>query len=549
MVMPVRGTETENTDLHVLPTPHSTGSGQAGKVAVDGKFDDWDMSGGIFACSDVENQRDKYGVWVHTMWDADNFYILARWQDLTPMNNPGSIKGDYGFNGDCLQFRVLTAPADKLDDAAGKRDLRGEDDLAGTRVSHITAWRDREGLDTVKIDWGHRFNEGSIEAKTKGAKQAFVEHADKRGYDQEIAIPWALLSRDGWKPAAGEKIVMTVEPNFLTGAGSRLTIKDIFRANVGLDRVFTFGNQGVWGVATLEAKGKQDPKPLRLSDGREFGVQLVAGLPAVDWTGLVKSREPEGFKPIKFTLDEDGYVSMNIFRADGTVARQLLTSAFYTKGEHQVKWDGLTTMSVRVPGQPLEAGDYTWGAIWHPGASLALRGWSGSSSATPWGNTWGADHGNPCAVAADGERVYLGWSSGEGGKPLQAVNPKGDILWKQIRGGIASASLIAAADDTVYVWNEEGQYAPRSLYRVNAKDGNYTVWETSKGTDLTMAEVFAGEANVPNAPGSVCAGKGMVFMGFADLGKVVVVDAKTGKTLRKLDVPKVGDIERWGRTA
>jgi hypothetical protein len=528
-------TETENLDMQVLPTP--------GPMVIDGTCDDWDLTGGIFACSDVENQREKYGVWVHTMWDADTLYILARWQDLTPMNNPGSIKGDYGFNGDCLQFRVITAPADKLEDAAGRRDLRGEDDLPATRVSHISAWRDREGLDTVKIDWGHRFNEGSVDAKAKGAKQAFVEHADKRGYDQEIAIPWSLVSRDGWKPSAGTRIVITVEPNFLTGAGSRLTIKDIFRANVGIDRVFTFGSQGVWGFATLEARGKLTPRPLRLSDGRTFAVQMVAGLPAVDWTGLVKSREPEGFKPIRFMLDEDGYVSLNLFRADGTVARQLLASAFYTKGEHEVKWDGLTTMSVRVPGQPLEAGDYTWGGIWQPGVSLALRGWSGSSSATPWGNTWGADHGDPCAVAADGENVYIGWAGGEGGKPLQACNQNGDILWKQIRGGIASASLIAAADGTVYIWNEMGQYAPRSLYRVNAKDGNYTTWEASKGTDLTLAELFAGATNAPNSPSSLCAGKGMVFMGFSGIGKVFVVDAKTGKLLRKLDVPTVGDIE------
>ena len=28
-----------------------------GKVTIDGSFDDWDLSGGIFACGDVENSR------------------------------------------------------------------------------------------------------------------------------------------------------------------------------------------------------------------------------------------------------------------------------------------------------------------------------------------------------------------------------------------------------------------------------------------------------------------------------------------------------------
>jgi sugar lactone lactonase YvrE len=530
-------TETENLNLQVLPA--------LGKVVIDGQVDDWDLSGGTLACGDVENQRDQYGIWIHTMWDADNLYILARWMDLTPLNHPGSIKGDYGFNGDCLQVRVLTAPAEKLEKAAtrGSPQQDSGPDHPGARTSHITAWRDRDGLDTVKIDWGQKFNEGSVEAKEKGGRQAFKVWDDKRGYTQELSIPWTLLSRDGWKPEAGARMAMTFEPNFLTRAGSRLTIKDIFRPETGIDRVFTFQAPNCWGFATLEAKGQAALRPVRLSDGREFPVRLAAGLPTVDWTGLVKSRAPEGFKPITFAVEEDGYVSLNLFRADGTVARQLLAAAFYTKGTHEVRWDGLGTMSVRVPGKPLEPGEYTWGGLWQPGVSLTLRGWCGSSSATPWGNVWGADHGDPCAAAADDERVYLGWGGGEGAKPLLACNPNGDILWKQIRGGIASASLVAAAEGTVYVWNEVGQYAPRSLYRVDAKTGGYTTWEASGSTDLSLREVFTGDTNAPNSPGSLCAGKGMVFLGFGGLGKVAVVDAKTGKTLRMLDVPKVGDIE------
>ena len=72
----------------------------------DGKLDDWDLSGGVFACGDVENQRDKFAVWIHAMYDADNLYLLARWIDETPMNNPGQVAGSYGFAGDCLQFRI-----------------------------------------------------------------------------------------------------------------------------------------------------------------------------------------------------------------------------------------------------------------------------------------------------------------------------------------------------------------------------------------------------------------------------------------------------------
>src|SRR5258708_7026140 len=152
-------TETENlcgglkdpgSDLRILPAP--------GAMHIDAEIGDWDLSGGIFACGDVENQRDKYGVWVHAMWDADNLYVLARWQDLTPMSHPGSIKGDYGFNGDCLQVRVLTAPAAELATVANPEpsDARDHDDPPRARTSHLTAWRDRDRLDTVNIAWGRR---------------------------------------------------------------------------------------------------------------------------------------------------------------------------------------------------------------------------------------------------------------------------------------------------------------------------------------------------------------------------------------------------------
>ena len=51
LAMPVcAGTQTENYGIPVLPAP--------GKVVIDGRFDDWDLTGGIFACENVEEQRD-----------------------------------------------------------------------------------------------------------------------------------------------------------------------------------------------------------------------------------------------------------------------------------------------------------------------------------------------------------------------------------------------------------------------------------------------------------------------------------------------------------
>ena len=85
----LHATPTENLSFRVLSA--------AGKVAVDGKVDEWDLSAGIFACDDVEEQREHFGVWLHAHYDAENLYVLARWSDETPLNNPGQSIADYGF--------------------------------------------------------------------------------------------------------------------------------------------------------------------------------------------------------------------------------------------------------------------------------------------------------------------------------------------------------------------------------------------------------------------------------------------------------------------
>jgi len=92
-------TETENYALQVLPA--------SGPMTIDGSTADWNLAGGLFACGDVENQRDQFALWAHACYDDSNLYILGRFVDPTPLNNPGQIEGDNGFEGDCLQFRLI----------------------------------------------------------------------------------------------------------------------------------------------------------------------------------------------------------------------------------------------------------------------------------------------------------------------------------------------------------------------------------------------------------------------------------------------------------
>ena len=129
-----------------------------------------------------------------------------------------------------------------------------------------------------------------------GAQQAFAVNTDGKGYVQEMAIPWKMLTEDGKAPEAGSELRVTLEPNFTTDFAGRITIKDLFRVGVVPNRVFTFRTCDVWGTGILEKAGHVTPLPLRLADERELPVTLADGVPVVDWRSLVSVRRLPGFQ-------------------------------------------------------------------------------------------------------------------------------------------------------------------------------------------------------------------------------------------------------------
>lgn len=510
----VGATPTENYNFRVLPVP--------GKIAVDGKVDDWDLSAGIFACDDVEEQRGHFAVWLHAQYDAENLYLLARWSDETPLNNPGQSIADYGFAGDSLQFRTLTAP--------GTPQERGQ---------HFTAWRGHEGADVIKVEQGKDFKEGVVvdAKKSHGAQQAFAVNADGKGYVQELAIPWKLLTRDGQPIPAGGSFTLTFEQNFTIGGKGRASVKDLFKPGLTPDRVFTFMSTPSWGTATLAAKGGVQPQPVRLADAREFAVRLEKGVPVVDWTGLIKSKELPGFIPIAFTLEADGYVSLNIKNAAGQVVRQLLTMNFFTKGRHEVKWDGLTTWSWKTPGTPVPAGEYSWSALTHPGLGLKLRGWAANGGAAPWDSAdgrgnWGGDHGVPSAVATDAQQVYLGWSGAEAGKSVLACDLDGRVLWSNNRGGIAGVKALASDGSVLYVLggNAGTDAEGGNLYKLSVKDGSYLKWDGAESVDLKIKTLWPADAAAkPEKADGIAVKDGEIQLLFAKEQLSAVLNAGDGK--------------------
>jgi len=508
----VCATETENHGIRILPAQ--------GPVQIDGKFADWDLSGGIFACGDVENMRDQYSVWFHAMYDAQYLYVLARWQDPTPLNNPGSNTGDFGFNGDCLQIRFIF-----------------DADTPIERASHWTCWRDRNLHDTMDVAYGRKFEGGGIkDARAEGAQMACQIDADGKGYTQEMAIPWKLLVKDGRPIKPGDTPHLTIEPNFTAGQFGRITIKDIFNSAIEKpDRIFTFSASPHWGITSVLAVAAVVPQPVRLADGRIFPVSMRDRVPVVDWTGVIKKFEWPGFKPISFTMPEDGYISLNICAANGTVVRQLLNAAFYPKGEHTVQWDGLTTPVYRTPGQPASTGVYAWKAIAHPGFHLTLRGWASYGGSAPWENsptsTWGGDHGLPSACVTDGERMYLAWNGAEGGRHLLATDFQGNVLWGlKNTTGAYDPNIIAVDRGTVYILHQYDARMKQTISRADTKQGIYTYWKGRDSTVLPISAVWEDPAGKADHFLGLDAKNGLLYATTDEV--LAVLDGETGKVVR-----------------
>ncbi len=544
-VIPVFATETEHTQFKLFRAP--------GPVTIDGKFDDWDLTGSMLICSDVENYRDQYASWQCAMYDDDNLYLLSRWIDPTPLNNPGIVGADMGFQGDCLQVRVIVDSTGE----AKERESKTE------KLCHIDAWRGRDGRDVVSAGCGRNFKQPGYKNMLElGAKQAFAVNADNSGYTQELSIPWKLLSPDeGYRPTMGDTLLMTYEPNFGTSSKLRISTKDLFRPNVTPDRVFAFRAFTSWGFVKLLGESDRTPMPVRLADGRTFPVKLNdEGVPEVDWNGLYVENEIEGFKPISFEMPEDGFVSLVIRDSNGYVVRNLLNAEFMTKGTHEIPWDGLTTTSGKTYGEPVAAGEYTWEAIWRKALDLKLVGWAANAGSSPFnspGGNWGGDQGNPNAVDCDSKRVFLGWTGSEAGRAVVCVNYDGKVQWRHKRGGFGGASLLAVNGAVLFVY-DAGQ--ENAIYRLDSMKGEYVNFEGRDTAVLPLdpiLEPYAPEVDGERAKVEL---SGMTAIGgklFLSVGPskarwhseqpsadvVIALDAATGDKVGELRVKNPLDIK------
>jgi hypothetical protein len=435
-----RATPTENNGIHAVPTP--------GPVTIDGRLDDWDLSGQVFMCHDIEALKDIYSARVAAMYDAQNLYLAIHWADPDPMCNSRDPRydADKGGTGDSVQFRIKT-----------------------DRISNVTCWycapnrepaiRFNYGTDLTHPDGGGSKQLFQVAGwkLTGDAEEAFLKDADGKGYVQEIKLPWKLITLNK-KYQAGDSFNLGVELTWGPGDSPARHFADNLAGGSAGDESFST-DIPAWGPLDLEPQGWWElPEP-------GYAKALVAeSRPAAP-----------GPVEITYTLPEDARVTLAIDDPSGRRIRNLVAAQPRQKGVVTEHWDGLDD-----DGKPVPAGPYHFKALYHDGIHVKYA----MSFANPGHPTWEtpdgrgafyADDTAPEAVAAAGDYVALGCPVGEAGRPLIACDLNGQRLWGQANRTLLAGGRMSLATDGKILWVSQDQTG--TIYRVDLATGRYAPWD------------------------------------------------------------------------
>lgn len=516
--MSVLAVQTDNHGIHAVPTP--------GKVTIDGILKDWDMSGQILQCYDIEALQDVYSGRIAMMYDTDNLYLAIRWKDPIPMGNSHDphYQAGKGWAGDAVQLRIKT-----------------------DRICHVTAWYYAAGKEPfASIDYGKSLTEpfgGGTKQLfrtdgwklTDGAEMAFLKDADGQGYVQEMKLPWELIT-NGKQYQAGEKFACGIELLFGEADWPVHRYADNL-AEGASSREFFWTAMNAWGQVFLEAKGNLK-------------------LPVPAYMKALVSETPQGPVEISYKLPYDARVTLAINDANGNRVRNLLPALPRKKGKNIDRWDGLDDM-----GKPVPIGRYTYTALYQKGVHANYI----MSFNNPGNPTWqtsdgkGAfygDHTSAQAAASAGDYVALGCPLGEAGQHLIGCDLTGQRLWGLANRVFGDGGHISLATDGKILWVAmEGRTA--FIYRVDIATGRYAPWDAfakdADGKDFQVLELPAtgragyqdgqkgGDPAIPSLKGTpnmtaIALHNGVLAAALAYENKIDLRDANTGAVKASLAV-------------
>jgi hypothetical protein len=495
--------QTDNHGIHAVPVP--------GKVVIDGKLDDWDLSGAVLQCYDTDTLQDVYSGTIAMMHDADAFYLAIHWKDPIPMGNSHDphYQAAKGWAGDCVQLRVKT-----------------------DRICHVNAWYSAAVHEPfISIDYGKSLTEpfgGGAKSLFRtngwkldeGAELAFLKDADGKGYVQEMKLPWKLITL-AKRPVAGERLACGIE--LLWGEADWPVHRYADNLAEGAtSREFFWTALNAWGPVLLEPKG-----------------HLTLPVPAYL---QAQERESAGPVAIPYTLPRAARVTLAINDATGRRVRNLVPAQPRKKGKNTEYWDGLDDNGLPVP-----PGKYTYTALSHQGIHA---NWT-MSFCSPGNPTWGTpdgrgafygDHTAAQAVAAAGQYVALACPMGEAGQHLIGCDLTGQRLWGLANRVFADGRRISLATDGKLLWIAMDVKSQPYIYRVEIANGRYAPWKlTAKDAagreyqvlELPVSELTAGDDVNLSA---IALRANVLAVALTRENRVDLRDAETGAVLAKLAV-------------
>jgi len=498
--------------FYVVPAP--------GAVTIDGRLDDWDLSGQIEMFV-IEATRSAQSAKLAAMYDGEALYLSGEIADPTPMMNRHDPRVDPGkaWDADAVQFRLT------LDAAAGfpvretTFDYKGKDAKQDTRddIVHLLLWQyTDEAKPYLQMQKGMTYRPGRAEWLPDGLvppdafTAAYRKRDDSRGHTFEYRIPWSTLGAR--RPLRGGDIVAgTVNVTWSTPDGLAHNRVSGAAYDIMGEPGFSFQNTACWGKVIFAATGGM------------ARALVEAGVP----------RQPA--RPLAFSYETpvDGDATLQLERPDGTVVRILEAQQARKAGRHTVAWDGLDDQ-----GRVLPAGEYRWRGIVAPTPVRAEFRFSVHNSGRPPYTTddgkggWGGDHGTPQDVAALADGMLLVWDAAEYGSGTIRVDPDGNKQW-----GTQSGATYVATDGTFYYTAGD-----RGFHR-GLNVGIFEV-ETARPARLPQGTVsFApppGGGDERNQVSGLAWHDGILYVSYRDRDLVAMFSTADGALTGTRDVPAPG---------
>ncbi|MBC2602951.1 sugar-binding protein [Puniceicoccus vermicola] len=492
-----------NKQLYAVPAQ--------GKITIDGKLDDWDLSGQILSYVVPETQ-DMQSARTAMMYDDEALYISGIVRDTSPMMNrhDPNTNPEKAWDADVCQLFFSLDPDEDLPLKYSQFKRQHDQSPVGSLM--MWYFTDRKEA-CLAMFQGMKFNKPlRPDLRENGVipheyySGAYREQEDGGGYTFEYRIPWETFNLKR-VPKADDILAMSMavfwsRPDGLKTAGGAAWAYDVM-SGPG----FSFQSSAVWGKLVFWPENNIDES------------MITAGMP------------PEKPLPLKFSYDvpEDSEISVQLYSEEGEIVRMLVPQQYRRAGKNTEMWDGLDDQ-----GLPLPAGKYIWKGIYHEPIKAEWRLSVNNSGTPPYPTDdnkggWGGDHGRPSTVCSTPDGMLLAWSACEYGWGIIRVDLDGKKMW----GSKHSATYVSADDKHIFLAGGHGFNSDPSVQILDLKDSRPMSLENGKPTFIAPE---GGTDETNEVTGLDCA-NGKLYVSYAQRNLIGVFDIRDGSISKTLAVP------------